>query len=227
MTIFKFALMRGFKGTLALVFNILLPIGVILFRPLWTDGDTGFFLLAFLFMNVAFIMSQSILKDKTDGSVIRILSAPVTLFNYLFQNMLACLVPMLIQTLLVGILGFAVYGWEVGFTLGIILTYTLFSMTSIAFSFAWHTLFTKSENSNAAFMTILTFLGFLGGLFIRLSYLPNVLFYSGALFPAHWISRSLDTLLSYGVTPHFWLFQFILVFFCGIFLLFGGKRKMI
>lgn len=227
MTIFKFALIRGFKGTLALVFNLLLPVAVILFRPLWTDGEAGFFLLAFLFMNVAFIMSQSILNDKIDGSVIRILSAPITLFDYLFQNLLACLVPMLVQTLLVGVLGFIFYGWDLSFTLGIILVYTLFSMASIAFSFAWHTFFNKSENSNAAFMTILTFLGFLGGLFIRLSYLPNILFYSGVVFPAHWISRSLDGLLLDGITPQFWLFQAILLLFTGIFLLLGSKRKII
>jgi len=116
-TIFRFALLRGTRNPLTLLCTYILPIVLILVRPFWTDGGAGFgalsgggfSFLTILTMSSAYLMSLSILSDKADGAILRILAAPITMRRYLAENLAACAVPLLVQMAIVSILGHILY----------------------------------------------------------------------------------------------------------------------
>ncbi len=228
MTIFTFALIRGFRNPLSLICNAIIPLGLIFVRNLWVgDAPTGFGMVALAMMTGAYLMAQGILKDKEDGAIIRILSAPVSMLNYFMQNLLACMVPPMIQVALLSTVGFLRYDWKLYFTLAVALCYTMFTMATVAFSFAWHSFFKSKENSNNGFMAAIMFIAALGGLLFPVSQLPGFLQYVGAIFPAYWVSQSFNILLEGGISSEFWLFQAILFLFTVAYLLYGGKRKIV
>lgn len=229
MTIFNFALKRGLRSPLSLIFNALVPVVIILIRGLWVDGSLiGFGLVTMAMMTGAFLMAQGILKDKEDGAIIRILTAPVTMVNYFGQNLLACMVPLMGQVILLSMIGFVNYEWTLTFTLALALCYTLFNMASVSFAFAWHSFFKSSENSNNGFMAIVMFIALLSGVMLPVYSLPGILEYVGAIFPAYWVSMSLRALKEYELgVDEFMMYQMILLLFSAAYLLYAGKRRLI
>ena len=97
LTIFRFAILKGLRNRATLIFNCVLPIVLIFVRPLWEEGAAGplglgnltaFGLLLTTMWGGAFLMSQGILNDRVSGSIVRIMSAPVTTLNYLSKTCL-------------------------------------------------------------------------------------------------------------------------------------------
>jgi len=232
MTIFRYALIRGLRSPFSIACNCILPIALILIRPLWTgDMTAGFFFIAFVIIGGTLMMSQSILTDKIGGTVIRILAAPVTMLHYLVANLLACMVPLLFQLILICILGSALYGWSTGFSLALFLCYTVFSLASVSMAFAWHCLFKDRDTSLNSFGILATFMALLGGLFTPLDILPDPLQYLGAIFPVYWAARGLDAILAADIGSYvsgdYWLSLAAMLLFTTAYLLYGGKRRII
>ena len=228
MTMFKWALLRVVRKPGSLIANSVLPVALVLIPDLWTDGATnGFFLMGMVIMTAGYFVSGTVAADRRDDSLTRVLTGPVTLTNYLAQNLLASMVPLLVQILLVGGLGAILYGWALDFTLMLMFTYFLFAISSVAFAYGWNTLFKSKTASGGTFTTLMTLIAFFGGLMVPLEALPDILRNIGAIFPAQWLTRSLGYLLASNIGGEFWLAQGILVLFTVAFLLFGGKRKVV
>ena len=229
MTIFNYAMLRGFRKPLVILFNVLLPLILIFIRPLWVgEGMVGVSLIAMMIMIGTFFMSETLLIDKASGAVIRIMAAPITTFRYLVENLLAALVPWIVQLIIVVLIGLGLYGWTLTFSLALLLCYTIFTVTSIAFAFAWHCLFKNRATNSGIFSAVLTLMAFLSGLIIPVHLFPSILEYIGAIFPAYWVSRGFTDLISYGhTTGSFWLSMGILVLFTMAYLLYGGKRRIV
>ena len=228
MTIFKFALMKGLRNPLNLLFSCIMPIVLIFIRPLWVEGFTlGYGLLIMAIGGGAFLMAQSILTDKTSGAINRILSTPVTMTNYLIQNLLAFMVPLIAQILLVSVLGTALYSWSVEFGLAFFLCFSVFTIASVTLGFALNCLLKHKESSFTALGFLLVFGSFLSGFFIPLEQLPVPVQYAGTVFPSYWAFRGITYLLSDGVVTEYWLALLPMVIFTGIYLLYGGKRRII
>jgi len=227
MTIFKWSLVRGLRNSMSLVCNGILPLALILVRNFWVDGNTmGFYLMGLLIMNGSYLMAQVVINDSKDGAIVRILTAPVTQLSYYASNLLANMVPLLAQLLLVGILGMSLYDWSLGFAASLLLTYALFTAASVAFAFTWNALFKNKASGNGAFFSLMTVIAFIGGFMVPLELLPEAVSRIGAIFPASWLSRSIGVLLDRGANAEFWWFQGILILFTGVYLLFGGKRRL-
>jgi len=228
MTIFKFALTRAFKNVFTLIITAILPIGTILIRTMWEDDAiNGFMLIALFLMIGAVLLSNNILKDKVDGVIPRILLGPVTMTDYFFQNLLACMIPLTLQSFSVGIIGVLLHDWTLSFGLALGLSYTLFSVAMTTLCFSFYALFREKETGNLGILAVTMMSAMLGGLTIPKSLLPITVQRVGALLPPHWISRSIYSLNTGEITLEFWIYQGILVLFAVIFLLFGGKRRMI
>jgi len=147
--------------------------------------------------------------------------------SYLIQNFFAAIIPAAILCLLLGFTGFILHGWYFDFALALSLIYIMLSASSIGLSFAWSCLFKSKEASAAMFTMLISLISFVGGFMIPLSMLPDVLYYGGALFPAHWASRGINNLLIYGVDFDYWLSILAMFLFTVAFLLFSGKRRLI
>ena len=235
LTIFRFAIIKGLRNRATLIFNCLLPIVLIFVRPMWVaDGGlfgggnlASFGLLLMTMWGGAFLMSQGILNDRTSGSIVRILSAPVTTFNYLTQNLLAYMVPLTLQIAIVSILGMIFYGWSTEFAIALFVCYTVFTMSAIALSFAWNCLFKSKETSFSSFSALITFGSFLSGGLIPIEFFPLPLQYAGAVFPAYWAIRGIRTFSDYGFAFDYFTSLAAMLLIAAICLLYGGKRRII
>ena len=230
MTIFRFALIKGLRSPGTFIINCVLPLALILIRPLWT-GElflSGFGLLIMVIWGGSFLMAQGILNDKADGAIIRILAAPVSMLNYLTQNLLAFMVPMAVQVALVTLLGAILYNWSLAIALLVFLCYTVFTISSVALSFAWNCLFKSKDSSFSSFSALMTFGTFLSGAFVPISDFPAGLQNVGAILPAYWAMRGLNILSNYGgATVGYWVAVLAMLLFTLAFLLYGGKRRII
>lgn len=232
MTIFRFALIKGLRNPGTFVFNCILPLAFVLIRPLWTGEFfiSGFGLLVMIIWGGAFLMSQGILIDRQDGALTRILAAPVSMLNYLTQNLLAFMVPMTAQVILVVVLGMILYGWGLALALALFLCYTVFTISAVAMSFAWNCLFKSKDSSFSSFSVLVTFGTFISGAIIPIQAFPEgIVRYIGAVLPAYWAVRGLNTLslTELTLTGNFWLSILAMILFAVAFLLYGGKRRLI
>jgi len=191
------------------------------------DAQFLFFIAATVMFG-GFFMAKGIQNDRMEGVLLRILSGPVTMRDYLLQNLLGAAVPMIGVSAAIGILGLALHGWTLTFAIGMALCYASLAITSIGISFVWSSLFKSKESSSAAFTSVMTLISFLGGFFIPLSLLPDALYYIGAFFPAHWASRAIHIMLDYGrFTNMYWLSILAMMLFTVAYILFGSKRRLI
>ncbi|MCL2827930.1 MAG: ABC transporter permease [Oscillospiraceae bacterium] len=233
MTIFRFALLRGIRSPLTLLFTYILPIVIILIRPMWIGeglglGAGGFTFLFMVTMLSAYLMSLSILTDKIDGTVLRILAAPIPMWRYLAENLLSCAVPLVVQMAIVSVLGHVLYDWSLTLSIAVFLCYTVLTLASVAMAFAWHCLF-KGKEGNATGFSLVLFLGtFLSGLVFPTEVFPGLLQYVGTIFPAYWASRGLRDVLATGaMSGDYWLGIAAMLLFAVAFLLYGGKRRIV
>jgi len=230
LTIFRFALIKGLRNPATLLFNCILPILLILVRPLWTGENflSGFGLLLLVIWGGSFLMAQGTLNDRESGAITRILSTPTSMRSYLVQNLLAYMVPLTVQIALIAVLGTVLYDWSLALAFGVFLCYTVFTIASVTMSFAWNCLFKRKESSFASFSAMVTFGSMLSGAWIPLANLPAALQYIGAIFPAYWGMRGIDSLVELGTMgTDYWMGLGAMALFSIAFLLYGGKRRMI
>ena len=228
MSIFKFALLRNARNITSLTVICVFPLVLLLIRPLWIgEWQQGFYLIAMQIMVGSFILARGILDDRIDKTIYRILSAPISMYDYLMQNLLAYLLPLFVQILAIVIIGAMLYGWELGFSLALILCYTIFAIASVAMSFAWSCLFKNKYSNFAAFVMLATLVGFIGGFWFPVFLLPDYMRFVGMLFPAYWVSNGIYNLGEYGPAGEYWLSLIAMLLFSAVYLLFGGKRRII
>ncbi|MCL2864350.1 MAG: ABC transporter permease [Lachnospiraceae bacterium] len=234
MTIFRYALLRGIRSPLSLICNCILPIFIVVFPPFWRENGIGFglgpfSLLMMVVMSGAYLMSQSILVDKSDGAIVRIMAAPITLRRYFAENVLSSMVPLVIQSMLVSVLGFILHDWTAALSFAVFLCYTVLTIASITMSFAWHSLFLSNdkESSGAGFVTLLLLVAMVGGLTFPVEAFPGPLEYVGAIFPPYWAVRAMTNVLDVGyISGNFGLDIGVMLLFSVAYLLYGGSRKI-
>jgi ABC-2 type transport system permease protein len=165
--------------------------------------------------------------DKLDRTIIRILAAPTSMLRYLAENFFACLIPMTLQIIILALIGYFLYGWQALFTFYLVLCYTVFAMASVTLFFAWSCLFKSKETSSMMFGFVAMFAAILGGFMLPLELLPRAVQFLGAVFPAYWVSVGIRELLDTGATLTYWLALGAVLLFAVVYLLYGGKRRII
>ena len=230
MTIFRYALLKGLRNPVTLLFNCILPLVIIFIPTLWDDSMfiSGFGILALLIWGGAFLMSQGIMQDKESGAVVRILSAPVSMRGYLTQNLLAYMVPLTVQVGLIAVIGSIRYDWGLTIAFAFFLCYTIFTASSVAMSFAWNCLFKKKDSSFTTFSGLITFGSFLSGAYVPLDLLPEMVQHIGGVFPAFWAIRGIESVQGVGyMGQDYWIGLAVMALFTVAYLLYGGKRRIV
>jgi len=229
MTIFKYALMRNFQSPLSLFATSVVPILLmVLMSEVWTYVPTsGITILAMMMMLSSYLITGLVLEDRIDGVVIRVLVSPISTLSYITQNLLASIIPLLLQIILLGIIGYIRYNWSVEFTIGITTCFMLFAFATTAFSFCWNMFFNSKEGSRYAYMFVGAIIAVLSGLMVPIEALPNFLQNVGAIFHPYWLVRSANSLALYGINIDYWLYQGVVILFTIAFLLLGGTRRTI
>lgn len=229
MTVFKYATLRNLRSPLSLLANVVAPIVLIVMASnIWTQTPVmGLVTMVVLMIFSSHLLANLILEDRIDGSIIKVLISPVGASSYLFQNLLATIMPSIFQIILLGILGLVQYNWETDFLVGVVVTLFIFSITNTAFSFCWNMFFKNKSASRYAYMVVSMIIMLLSGVLVPIELLPTLLQNVGAIFPPYWIIRAFNEIATYGLTKEFWLFQAILILFAVGFLLLGGKRRAI
>ena len=227
MTIFKFVIVRSLRRKSMLISMCALPIAMAFMSPMWdleTGGGLGVY--GMMIMFCAFSLSQFIMNDRVNGTAVRIFSAPITTFQYLSQNLLAFWVMLSVQiTLVLGLVSF-LHDWDTLMSAYIIFAYIIFTTSCISFSLAWNSIFRSKLMSTSVFSVIIGFMGLLGGVFVPIEELPNMLRIIGMLFPTYWLSSSLNIILTQEMTVQFWMYIGIMILFSFAFLLYGSKRRL-
>ena len=230
LTVFRYALMKGLRNPLTLIFNCILPPALLFVRPLWTGESeffSGFGLLALTIWGGSFLMAQGILADRESGVLTRIMSAPISMRDYLLQNLLAYMLPLAVQVALISMLGAILYSWTFVFAVGIFFALLMFTATSVAMSFAWNCMFRRKESSFVAFSALVSLGSMISGALVPLNALPTALQHVGAIFPAYWAMRSIDYLQQLGtMNLNYWVGIAALLLFTAAFILYGGKRRL-
>ncbi|WP_367565752.1 ABC transporter permease [Lacrimispora sp.] len=227
MTIFHFALLRSLRKKSTLITILILPAAMILIPPLWTEENAiGFSFFGITILYGAFLLVRSIMTDRESRTIVRIFAAPVTTFQYLFQNLLGYLVLLMAQILLFALVGSLLYGWQASIAGKLVLGYGLFAAVSIALSLAWNSLFRSSAISGGIFSVVVSVMALLGGVFVPLSLLPDILQTIGMLFPTFWLSSILMDITGGNPPFEFWVSGAVLALFTTAFLIFGSKRRL-
>ena len=229
MIMFKYALKRGFFSPVALILNCALPVFLLIATRNNEPTDRSVvFIIAMAIMFGGFFMAKGIQNDRLEGVLLRILAGPVTMRDYLVQNLLGAAAPMVGLSVAIGVLGMVVHGWTLIFATGVAVCYAFLAITSIGLSFVWSSLFRNKESSSAAFTAVATLISFIGGLLLPLNILPEPLFYIGALFPTHWAARALQNMVDYGrFTQMYGLSILAMGLFAVAFIFLGAKRRLI
>ena len=164
--------------------------------------------------------------DRVNGTVIRIFSAPVKTSRYLAQTLLAYSILLTFQISLIIVFGKLLYNWDFILTLQLFLCYTVFATTSIGFSLAWNSLFRSKIMSDAVFSIVISFMSILGGIFIPINLLPEVLKRLGMIFPTYWLSNALISINENKDLQNYLLSIGILILFTVLYTTFGSKRRL-
>ena len=231
MVILKFALKRSFRSPVAMLASLILPVTLMLIPDLWNEvvsnsvfgiDGRGPYLIALVMLFGALPLTRGMIQERREKTIVRIMSTPTTTFDYLSQNLMACMIPLFMQIVIVCTLGMIIHDWTTQFTLLIGLLYVVFATTSIAFCFAWNCLFKNSETSFTAMSMVLTFATFI--LLMPLSMFPDVVRNAFMALPTYWIATGLEQLIEYGANMQYAIAMGILTLFTAIFLLYGSKR---
>ncbi len=227
MTIFQFALIRSLRKKANLAALCAVPLAMIFIRPLWTlENYMGFSFYSLTIMFAAFSLVRSIMTERVTGTVVRIYAAPVTTFRYLSQNLIAFCLLLGVQIVILVAAGTVMYHWEIGTAALLIVCYIVFAVTCITFSLAWYSLFRSREMSDAVFSIVISFMAMLGGIFIPIPLLPELLRKIGMLFPTYWLSNALLSIQLREFGMDYWLSVIIMLLFSAAFLLYGSRRRM-
>ena len=227
MTILHFSLLRSIRRKSTLLLLILWPSIILPIKPFWTsEVGLGFSFFGMTILLGAFILVRSIIEDRQSRVIVRIFIAPITTFQYLFQNLLCYLILLTMQILVFIFIGSLLYNWNFTMTVELMLGYILFAATSISFSLAWNSLFKSKAASDGLFSILVSIMALLGGIYIPVSNLPDVLQPISMLFPTYWLSSIILDIRNLDAPFDIWTSIAVLILFTVAFLIFGSKRRL-
>lgn len=223
MTIFRYALLRNLRRKWTLVALWIAPVCLMLLNPLWEEGSfAGFSIYGVVIILAAFLLVQPIMEDRVTGTAVRIFAAPITTFKYLFQNLLASLVLLVIQVVVLLGPRLIWQGWALSLAGRVLLAYAVFAAVALALGLAWTSLFRTKTLSDTVFSVVLSVMALFGGAFVPITVFRGVVQKMAMLTPPFWLGNALANLNGSA----YWLSLSILLLFAAVFLTFGSRRRL-
>jgi len=187
MTIFNFVFKRYFRKSSNILFLCLLPIASV-FLPVgeWLPLPLGFQYYGVLLLFIATKLASIIMEDRANKTLLRIEAAPITHFQYLWQNLLAYSLILMGLNLVVIVAGVFVHGNILMHPILFFIIYTVFSMTAIGFSLAWYSLFHNKEAAFSVLSGVIMLMAMLSGVMWPIEAMPIILQRFARLLPTYW-----------------------------------------
>ncbi|EZH68082.1 multidrug ABC transporter permease [Bacillaceae bacterium JMAK1] len=228
MTIFRFALKRILRDKTNVLFLTLFPIAAI-FLPTAEDGwpllPLGYQYFGILLLFVSIRLTSIMIEDRQKGVVKRLAAAPVSHFNYLWQNLLAFSVIMIIQIIIIISGGYA-YGHELYEPWNLTILYLVFMFTAISISLAWNSLYRSKESSFLIFMAVIVLMALLGGILFPVEMMPVVFERIAVIFPTYWLSEGIEWIVFGEDRGDFLFINGVLLLYALFFLIIGSIRRI-
>ncbi|GAB2571716.1 ABC transporter permease [Gracilibacillus alcaliphilus] len=226
MTIFLFTIRRCFRNIMNIILLCVLPFIVILMpNEEWTLLPLGFQLYGVVLFFAAARITSIIMEDRTKGVLMRIGVAPVTHLQYLWQNLLAYSLILIVQIVVV-IAGGILYGHDLINPFLLLVVYVLFALTAIGFSLAWFSLFRHKETAFVVLMSSIMLMTMAGGMIWSVELMPELLQRLAMLFPTYWLAESLIIVATQADPTELAVPFVVLLLFTAAFLVIGSKRRL-
>jgi ABC-2 type transport system permease protein len=229
MTILRFALRRSIRNPANILLLCVVPAGVAFLPAVEGQGWTlpvGFHFYGMVIMFAAFLMVRSIVEDRISGALVRISAAPVSHIRYLTESLMSYSVLLLIQNALVVGLGVLVHGGRIPSPFLLLCAYFCFSLTSIAFSLAWCSLFGRRDIAYGTLSSVIMLLSMLGGFYWPVEIMPDLMQRAAPITPCYWMMEAAGVLQNGGPPWRFALSLAVMLLFTVAFLLIGSRRRM-
>lgn len=227
MTIFKFTIKRCFRSFWSIGLLFLLP-PALMFMP----GDSWSSLpMSFHFYGIVLLFSASrlvkiVMDDRFSGILTRIGAAPVTHFHYLWQNLLAFALLLLVQIAAVIAAALLLHGDQLAAPLSIFVIFGFFSLTGIGLSLAWVSLYRHRETALLILVNLIILISMLGGLLWPIEAMPLLLGRIAMFLPTYWLTEALLVVANRSAPVELAVPLGIMLLFAAAFLLLGSKRKI-
>ena len=227
MTIFNFTVKRFFRSLLNLLLLFVLPLGI-LFLPKgeWLPIPLGFQYYGLLQLFIAAKLASNIIEDRTNGIMVRIGVAPITHFQYLWQNLLAFSLILTGLNVLFIMAGVLVHGEELISPLRLFIVYSFFSMIAIGFSLAWYSLFRSKEAAFLIISGVIILMAMLGGMMWPVQAMPAAFQRIAMLLPTYWFVEGILVSVRGGTVVNFVMILVIMFMYSLAFIILGSRRKI-
>ncbi len=227
MILFYFTMKRFFRSFINLFLLFVLPFGLVFLpKGQWPPLPMGFQYYGMALLFIAARLTGSIQEDRSTGTALRIAAAPVTHFQYLWQNLLAFSVILTGLNVFFILAGVWIHGSALTSPLLLFIVYSFFSMTAIGFSLAWHSLFRNKEAAFAVIYGVVILMVMLGGLLWPIQAFPLVFQRIAMLLPIYWLAEGVGKITSGGTLLDLTLSLVMLWMYSLVFLLLGSRRKI-
>lgn len=226
MTIFSFAIKRCFRNLMNILFLCVLPVIVILMpHEQWLPLPLGFHLYGIILLFAAARLVSVMMDDRTKGILVRVGVAPITHLQYLWQNLLAYSLILIVQVGGVIIAG-TLYGHDLVHPFLLFVVYSLFGMTAIGFSLAWFSLFRYKETAFAVLTGLIMLMSIAGGMLFPTNMMPELMQRLAMLLPTFWLAESITIVATQADTIELLLPFMVMLLFTAAFLVIGSKRRL-
>ncbi|PYZ96707.1 multidrug ABC transporter permease [Alteribacter lacisalsi] len=227
MTVFFYALKRYFRKPSNIVFLFILPVAAV-FLPEgeWLPIPLGYQYYGVLLLLISARLTSILLDDRANRIHLRMAAAPVTHFQYLFQNLLAYSLLLIVVTAVFVAAGVLYHGAGLPAPGLLFIVYTLCSITSIGFCLAWYSLFQNREAAFHILGGLIIIIAMLGGMMWPVEIMPEMLQRLVMLLPTYWMAEgvilaALDAPIRELILP-----LGMMGLFSTAFLLVGSRRRM-
>lgn len=225
MSIFTFALRENLRQKLTLPLLLLFPLVLLLVPSMPGSLPMSFSLFGLLNFYSAFLLVRTVAEDRMRGVLVRIASSPISHAHYLSSHLAAGSLLLILQSLVLLVASFIVYGSGTTNYLLLFILYCSYSVMTLSFSLAWNTMFHSYTTSFALFSGVGSILCLVSGVTFPLRFLPPSMQRMVRVLPTYWLAHGLEALYEQAGASLL-LAVVILLIFAGIFLLVGSRRRL-
>jgi len=184
---------------------------------------TGLVLYAMIILYGAFLLTRMFVEDKENGLTARIATSPVQPWKYLFENLVCFSVILIVQNVLV-ILAYSIINPHgIVHPILLLLTFIGYSIMSVGLMLTISTVCRTSFVMMCASTGAIMILSMLGGLFLPLEAMPEVMKKIAMITPTYWFSEAVTSL--YAASTEYVFQLMMLLGFAVVFFLVGSWKK--
>lgn len=192
--------------------------------PTHNAGAMGFLVMGILFFSIR--STTLILKDRKTKIFQRILTSPLSIKQYMFENILSFALLILIQIALILAIVAGVFRVPMGPSLiNLFVILFLFGLSSISLGISMVSLGKDQHKMTTLTTLMVTPMLMLGGVFWPIEIMPETLQNIGMFIPVTWAMKAIDGVLFGSGLGDLWLEVLILAGFSVLFFLLGSWKR--